>query len=69
MAVVAHLESGVYAADVHLTVCRAVSCDGGFVHDGAHLALSVERAGVGPLAVAARFVVSVHIYMNFVHQC
>ena len=32
MAVVAHLESGVYAADVHLTVCRAVSCDGGFVH-------------------------------------
>ena len=51
MAVVAHLENSVCAADVHPTVCRAVSCDGGFVHDGEYLALSVERAGVGPLAV------------------
>ena len=55
MAVVGHLESGVCAADVHPTVCRAVSCDGGFVDNAAYMALSIEGAGVGPLAVAARF--------------
>ena len=57
MAVVAHLEGGVRAADVHPTVCWAFSCDGGLVHYGAYLALSVEGAGVWSLAVAARFII------------
>ena len=52
MAVVAHLEGGVRATYVHPTVCWAFSCDGGLVHYGAYLALSVEGAGIGPLAVA-----------------
>ena len=54
MAIVAYLESSVCAADVHPTVCRAVSCDGGFVRNGTYLALSVGRAGVGP---PARFII------------
>ena len=57
MAVVAHLEGGVRAAYVHPTVCWAFSCDGGLVHYGAYLALSVEGAGVRSLAVAARFII------------
>ena len=57
MAVVAHLEGGVRATYVHPTVCWAFSCDGGLVHYGAYLALSVEGAGVRPLAVAARFII------------
>ena len=57
MAVVAHLEGGVRATYVHPTVCWAFSCDGGLVHYGAYLALSVEGAGVWSLAVAARFII------------
>ena len=32
-----------------------VSCDGGFVHHRTYLTLYVERAGGGPLSLAARF--------------
>ena len=56
MAVEALFEGFICATDVNHAVSRALSCDGGFVHHGKYLALSVERAGGGPLAVAARFV-------------